>query len=48
MLINLDDDKYYDYDPKRINHFRLMAWYNRFKQYKAWKKDVSKELMSVA
>ena len=21
---------------------------NRFKQYKAWKKDVSKELMSVA
>ena len=36
--INLDDDSFEDYDPKTINHVRLMACYNIYKQHKACKK----------
>ena len=32
----------------KINHFRLKAWRNRFKQRKACKKVIRKELMPVA
>ena len=41
--LNFDED-----DPEIIIHVRLMAWYNRFKQSKACKTDVSRELMHVA
>ena len=41
--LNFDED-----DPEIIIHVRLMAWYNRFKQSKACKTDVSRELMPVA
>ena len=34
--------------PKLFFIFRLMTWHNRPKQRKAFKKDISKELMSVA
>ena len=36
--VNPDDVNFDDYDPKTINHVRLMAWYNRYKQHKAFKK----------
>ena len=35
--INLGDDNFGDFDPKTINHVRIMASYNRYKQYKAGK-----------
>ena len=37
--INLDDDNFDDCDPETICHVRLTAWYNRYKQRKASKKD---------
>ena len=40
---NFDED-----DPETIIHPRLMAWHNRLKQCKAFKIDISKELMPVA
>ena len=43
--INLDDDNFDDYDPETINHMRRMTWYNGFKQRKACKKEISKELI---
>ena len=36
--INPDDDDFDNFDPETINHVRLMAWYNRYKQRKAYKK----------
>ena len=45
--IRLDQVKFED-DPETIIHVRLMAWYNSFKQGKAFKKELSKELMLVA
>ena len=36
--INLDDKNFDDYDPKIINHLRLLALYNRYEQRKACKK----------
>ena len=35
---NLVEEKFDDGDPETINHFRLMAWYNKHKQHKACKK----------
>ena len=46
--INLDDANFYEDDLKTIFHVRLFAWHNRLKQRKAPKKEISKELMSVA
>ena len=50
--INLDDNNFGDCDPETINHVRLMAWYNRFKQHKACekkkKKKIDEELLPVA
>ena len=46
--INLDDDNCDEEDSETINHVRFMAWYNRFKQRKACKKQISKDLMPVA
>ena len=46
--IYLDKNDFDEDDPKIINHVRLMTWHNRFKQCKACKKEISKELMHVA
>ena len=46
--INLDDDISQDGNPETIIPIRLMACCNRYKQHKACKKDISKELMPVA
>ena len=46
--INLDDDDFGDCDPETINHGRLMAWYNRYKQHKKCKKKIDKKIMSAA
>ena len=48
--INLDDDdnNFDEDDPETINHVKLMAWCNRFKQHKACKNVIRKELMPVA
>ena len=48
---NLDNDynNFDEDDPETLtNHFRLMAWRKRFKQRKACKQVIRKELMSVA
>ena len=45
--ISLDDDNFDKEDPETIIHIRSLAWRNRFKQCKACKKDISKELMLV-
>lgn len=44
--INLDDDNFAE-DPENINHVRLLALHNRFKQRKTCKKEIIKELMSA-
>ena len=46
--INLDDINFYGDNPETIIHVRLMAWRNRLKQCKAFKKDISKELIPLA
>ena len=46
--INLDDVNFDEDDPETIIHVILIAWCNRFKQSKAFKKDLRKELMAVA
>ena len=48
--INLDnnDDAFDEDELETINHVRLTAWRNRFKQRKIYKKEISKGLMSVA
>ena len=46
--IKLHDANFYEDDPKAIIHVRLLAWHNRLKQRKAFKKETSKELMSTA
>ena len=45
---SFDDDNFDDGDPETIIHVRRMGWYNRHKQRKAYKKEISKELMPVA
>ena len=45
--INLYDTNFYEDDPKTIIHGRLLAWHNTFKQHKAFKNEISKELMLV-
>ena len=46
--INLDNVNFDKDDPKTIIHVRLITWYNRLKQRKSFKTDMSKELMPVA
>ena len=45
--INFDDDNFNDDDPETIVHGRFMAWCNTYKQHKACKKYISKEIMPV-
>ena len=40
--INLDDVNFDEDDPKTINHVRLIAWCNRYKQGKSLKKSSTK------
>ena len=42
-----DDDVNFDEDETTIR-VRLMAWRNRLKQYKAFKKDISQRLILLA
>ena len=46
--INLDNVNFDEDNLETIIHVRLMVWCNRFKQRKTFKKDITKELMSVA
>ena len=46
--INFEHDKYfYENGPEFIVLVRLLDWCNKFENHKAFKKDLSKELMSV-
>ena len=45
--INLDDVNFDRDDLETIIHVRLMAWHNRLKQRKAFKKELTKELMPL-
>ena len=44
--INVDNVNFDENDPETIIH--VMAWRNRFKQHKTFKKDINKEVMPVA
>ena len=46
--VNLDDDIFDDYDPEIISHIRLLTWQDKFKEHKACKKEISKQLLPVA
>ena len=46
--VSLDDVNFDDDDPETIIHVRLMAQCNRYKQHKAYKKEISKGLMPEA
>ena len=45
--INLDDVNFDRDDLETIIHVRLMAWHNRLKQRKAFKKELTKKLMPL-
>ena len=45
--INLDDVNFDEGDLGIIVYVRLMICHNRFKQHKAFKKDITKELIPV-
>ena len=38
--VKLDDVSFDGDDPKTINHVRVMAWYNRFKQCKGFENEM--------
>ena len=46
--INLDNDNFDNDGPETIIHLRRMAWCNRHKQHKTFKKKISKALMLAA
>ena len=46
--INLDNGNFDNDGPETIIHVRHMAWCNRHKQHKTFKKKLSKALMLVA
>ena len=46
--INLHDVNFDKGETETIIHVRHMAWRNRIKQRKIFKKDISKELMPLA
>ena len=45
--INLDNANFDEDDLETIIHVRLMAWHNRFKQHKVFKKEIRKELIPI-
>ena len=46
--INLDDINFEEDDPETIVHVRLMAWCNRFKQRKAYKKRYKQRIITCS
>ena len=42
------NNNFYKDDPETIIHVRLLAWRNAFEKRKAFKKEMSKELILVA
>ena len=46
--VNLDDVNFDDGDTDTVIHVGLLVWHNRFKQCKAFKKEIRKKLMLVA
>ena len=46
--IVLDDANFYEDDPSTITHVRHVAWCDEYIRCKAFKKELSKELMLVA
>ena len=46
--INLNDDNFDENDPETIIHFRHMARCNRYKQCKACKKEIRKDLIPAS
>ena len=46
--INLEDVNFYKDDPEAIIHVKFLAWHNKFEQHKAFKKDISKQLIPIA
>ena len=46
--INRHDDSFDDNDLEIKIHVKLIAWCNKYRQCKAFKKELSKELMIVA
>ena len=47
LSISLTNVNFDDCDPETINHVRLKAWYDRYKQRKALKKKINEKLVSV-
>ena len=45
--INLDDVKFDEDDPENIIHVRLVAWRNRYKQRRAYRKDIGKQIINA-
>ena len=48
LNVSLDDVNLGDNDSETIIYVRFKAWRNRYKQSKAYKKEISKKLMPVA
>ena len=46
--INLDEINFEEDDPETIVHVRLMAWCNRFKQRKAYKKRYKQRIITCS
>ena len=44
--INLGNDTFNDRDSETINHFRIVTWYNRFKQHKACEEKIDGSMTS--
>lgn len=48
LNVSLDDVNFGDNDSETIIYVRFKAWRNRYKQSKAYKKEISKKLMPVS
>ena len=46
--MNLNNASFYEDDPKTIIHVKVLACHNKYEQHKAFKKDISTELIPVA
>ena len=46
--VNLDDTSYNENDPETIIHVILLAWHVKVKKRKELRKELNKELMSIA
>ena len=46
--INLDHTNYDEDDPKAITRIGILAWYIKFENCKALKKELHEELMLIA